>query len=291
MINLSDFTFPDAERETSFFMAEKRTCFDSFYPFKVLSARGVKTLRFEPITLLYGSNGCGKTTALNVIAEKLQLQRETLYNRSSFFQDYVSMCHCEARQPIPSDSRIITSDDVFDYMMNVRTLNEGIDLKREDLFEEYLDNKYAKFQLRSIADYEKLKKITLARGNTQSKYVRKSLMDNVRELSNGESAYFYFTSKINEPGLYLLDEPENSLSPARQQELTKFLEESVRFFDCQFIISTHSPFLLAMRDARVYDLDADPARIRRWTELPAVQAYYRFFKAHASDFENGDESF
>ena len=150
---------------------------------------------------------------------------------------------------------------------------------------DYLDNKYAKFQLRSMADYEKLKKITMARGNTQSKYVRKNLMDNVRELSNGESAYFYFTDKIKEPGLYLLDEPENSLSPARQQELTKFLEESVRFFDCQFIISTHSPFLLAMRGARVYDLDADPARVRRWTELPAVQTYYRFFKEHTSDFE------
>lgn len=285
MMYLSDFIFPDIERETSFFMAEKRTCYDSFYPFKVLSARGVKSLRFEPITLLYGGNGCGKTTALNVIAEKLRLQRDTLYNRSNFFQDYVDMCHYETRQPITPDSRVITSDDVFDYMMNVRTINEGIDRKREELFVDYLDNKYAKFQLRSMADYEKLKKITMARGNTQSKYVRKNLMDNVRELSNGESAYFYFTDKIKEPGLYLLDEPENSLSPARQQDLTKFLEESVRFFDCQFIISTHSPFLLAMHGARVYDLDADPARVRRWTELPAVQTYYRFFKEHTSDFE------
>lgn len=172
----------------------------------MLSARGVKSLRFEPITLLYGGNGCGKTTALNIIAEKLRLQRDTLYNRSNFFQDYVDMCHYETRQPITPDSRVITSDDVFDYMMNVRTINEGIDRKREELFVDYLDNKYAKFQLRSMADYEKLKKITMARGNTQSKYVRKNLMDNVRELSNGESAYFYFTDKIKEPGLYLLDE-------------------------------------------------------------------------------------
>lgn len=288
MLYLSDFTFPDVERETSFFMAEKRTCYDSFYPFKVLSARGVKSMRFEPITLFYGGNGCGKTTALNVIAEKLGLPRDTLYNRSNFFQDYVDMCHCETRQPVTPDSRIITSDDVFDYMMNVRAINEGINQRREDLFVDYLDNKYAKFQLRSMDDYERLKKITMARSSTQSKYVRKNLMDNVRELSNGESAYFYFTGKIKEPGLYLLDEPENSLSPARQRELTKFLEESVRFFDCQFIISTHSPFLLAMRGARVYDLDADPARVRRWTELPAVQAYHRFFKEHASDFENDD---
>ena len=46
--------------------------------------------------------------------------------------------------------------------------------------------------------------------------------------------------------------------------------------------------LLAMRGARIYDLDADPARARRWTELPAVQAYYLFFKQHASDFESDD---
>ena len=209
MMYLSDFIFPDVEHETSFFMAEKRTCYDSFYPFKVLSARGVKSLRFEPITLLYGGNGCGKTTALNVIAEKLRLQRDTLYNRSNFFQDYVDMCHYETRQPITPDSRVITSDDVFDYMMNVRTINEGVDRKREELFVDYLDNKYAKFQLRSMADYEKLKKITMARGNTQSKYVRKNLMDNVRELSNGESAYFYFTDKIKAVSYTHLTLPTN----------------------------------------------------------------------------------
>ncbi len=59
---------------------------------------------------------------------------------------------------IPENSRIITSDDVFDYMLNIRSLNEGIDLKREVIFEEYLDAKYANFQLKSITDYEQLKK-------------------------------------------------------------------------------------------------------------------------------------
>ncbi|MDD5898706.1 MAG: AAA family ATPase, partial [Clostridia bacterium] len=88
---------------------------------------------------------------------------------------------------------------------------------------------------------------------------------------------------------YLLDEPENSLSPQRQQELLGFLEDSVRFFGCQFIIATHSPFLLSMRGARVYDLDEDPVRIRRWTQLPAVRAYYDFFRRHASAFEDGDD--
>ena len=109
-------------------------------------------------------------------------------------------------------------------------------------------------------------------------------MDNVREHSNGESAFIYFSEKIQENGLYLLDEPENSLSPERQQELLRFLEDSARFFGCQFIIATHSPFLLSMRGARIYDLDEDPVEVKRWTELANVRAYYAFFKEHEREF-------
>ena len=138
--------------------------------------------------------------------------------------------------------------------------------------------------MKSLDDYEQLKKVNLARRKTQSKYVRKNLMDNVREHSNGESAFLYFAEKIKESALYLLDEPENSLSPDRQQELLKFLEDSARFFGCQFIISTHSPFLLSMRGAKIYDLDEDPVDVKRWTELPNIRTYYEFFKRHEEEF-------
>ena len=285
LIYLSHFSFPTGELEFDFFLRQKRTCHDSYYPFQVLSAKGLAQLSFEPITILYGGNGSGKTTAVNVIAEKLGLARDTRYNRSNFFEDYVRLCHDEQKSPVPEHSRIITSDDVFDYMLNLRALNEGIDLRREELFEEYLDDKYANFHYRTLEDYEKLKRVNMARSKTQSKYVRKRLMDNPREQSNGESAYFYFTSKIEDGGLYLLDEPENSLSPLRQQELCRFLEDSARFYGCQFIIATHSPFLLAMKGAKIVDLDADPACVRRWTELPSVRAYYDFFMQHKCAFE------
>ena len=123
-----------------------------------------------------------------------------------------------------------------------------------------------------------------ARSKTQSKYVRANTPGNVREYSNGESAWSYFCEKIGENGLYLLDEPENSLSPERQRELAKFLEDSARFFGCQFVISTHSPFLLAMRGAKIYDLDEDPVGVKRWTELENVRVYYDFFKEHREEF-------
>ena len=285
MIYLSHFSFPEAERETDFIFHLKRTCYDTIYPFQVLSKKGLRMLDFEPVTILYGGNGSGKTTALNVIAEKLGLRRDTPYNRSNFFEDYTRICDFELQEDIPRVSRIITSDDVFDFVLNLRILNEGIDRKREDLFTEYLENKYAHFQMKSLEDYEKLKKVTEARRRTQSRYVRGSLMDNVREHSNGESAFLYFSEKIQEQGLYLLDEPENSLSPLRQQELLRFLEDSARFFGCQFIISTHSPFLLSMRGARIYDLDEEPADVKRWTQLSGVRVYFDFFKRHEGEFE------
>ena len=219
-----------------------------------------------------------------MIGEKLRLARDSVFNKSNFFQDYLDLCDYRLKGRLPVSSRVITSDDVFDYMLNIRSMNEGIDRKKESLFEDYLDAKYADFQMRSMDDYERLKKVTKARRLTQSRYVRSELMDNIREYSNGESAFIYFSEKITENGLFLLDEPENSLSPARQQELVKFLEDSVRFFGCQFVISTHSPFLLSMRGAKIYDLDEDPADVKRWTELENVRAYYTFFRDHCDEF-------
>ncbi|MBQ7886061.1 MAG: AAA family ATPase [Clostridia bacterium] len=286
MLYLDSFTFPDAERETSYIMGIRRTCYSSFYPFKILSRRYFERIDFEPVTILYGGNGTGKSTALHVIAEKAGLEREAPYNRTSFFEDYVGMCGIQLRKPIPQGSCIITSDDVFDHMISIRELNDGIDHRRTEVFEEYLENKYSKFQLSSMEDYDQLRKVVRARKKTQSKYVKEELGMNVRTFSNGESAFRYFTNKVTEDRLYLLDEPENSLSPERQMELCQFISDSARFMGCQFVISTHSPFLLSMKGAKIYDLDSDPVDVRKWTELRNVRTYYEFFKTHQSAFED-----
>lgn len=287
MVYLTHFEFPDIETEYDFTMGQKRTCYDTFYPFLVLSKHRLAMLDFEPVTILYGGNGSGKTTALNIITEKLALERDTLYNRSNFFEDYTNLCsYRTARNAgIPKGSRMIASDDVFDFMLNLRGINDGIDRRREELFEDYLDAKYSHFQMKSLDDYEQLKRANMAKSSTQSKYIRKNLMDNVREHSNGESAFLYFTDKIKEKGLYLLDEPENSLSPEKQQELVKFLEDSARFFSCQFIIATHSPFLLSMRGAKIYDMDEEVVDVKRWTELKNVRTYYEFFQKYREEFK------
>lgn len=157
-----------------------------------------------------------------MIGETLKVEQDSLYNRSNFFDDYIKLCNYRLSETLPPASRIITSDDVFDFILNLRTINEGIDMRREEMFEDYLNAKYADFHFKTLVDYEWLKKVNLARHTTQSEYVRSGLMDNVREHSNGESAFKYFVQKTQERGLYLLDEPENSLSAARQKDLASY---------------------------------------------------------------------
>lgn len=287
MLCLSRFTFPSQEAESFAFHGNKRQCYNTNYPFGVIARFAPTVIEMEPVTILYGGNGSGKSTALNVIAEKLGLQRDARYNRSAFFEDYVRLCDAETHGSVPRVSRIITSDDVFDYMLNLRALNEGIDTRREEIFQEYMADTDTRnpFHFRTMEDYDRLKRVNLARRTTQSQYTRQRLGGNVREQSNGESAAFYFTSRIQDGGLYLLDEPENSLSPARQIELIRFLEDSARFFACQFIIATHSPFLLGMRGACIYDMEAEDICRRKWTELPAVRAYHDFFRQHVAEFD------
>lgn len=281
---LSSFRFASKASEEDFLWEIQRTCYDSFYPFRILSKHDLRVVDFEPVTIFYGGNGCGKTTALNVIAEKTGVERGTFFNRSNFFEDYLRFCEFECREAIPKGSRILTSDDVFDFMINLRTLNEQIDYKRENLFGEYIEDRYSHFQLRSIEDYEELKRRQLAKRRTQSQYVRSRVMDNVREHSNGESAFLFFSEKILENALYLLDEPENSLSPDKQMELARFLSDSARFWNCQFVIATHSPFVLSIRGAKIYDFDEEPVDVKRWTQLKNVRSYYDFFKEHEDEF-------
>lgn len=62
--------------------------------------------------------------------------------------------------------------------------------------------------------------------------------------SNGETSMQFFDENLLHGNLYLLDEPETSLSPANQIKLAEHINELARFFDTQFIIASHSPFIL-----------------------------------------------
>ena len=289
MIYLKSFTFPTEEQESPILDYVMTKWHNTVYPFKIASGVLLETLEFAPVTILYGSNGSGKTTLLNVMAQKLGVERATPFNTSTFFGDYLGLCTYEARgEGIPSGSRIITSDDVFDFVLNKRIVNSGIDSRREQLIAEYLELKEqdnGRFRYHGDDDLQKLAKLVAMRNNTLSMFVKKNVGLNIREKSNGESAIRYFFDNITENALYLLDEPENSLAPLRQQELVTFLEEAVRFYNCQFIIASHSPFVLAMREAKIYDLDTRPVEVRKWQELEGIRVYYDFFKKYKNKFE------
>ena len=285
MMYLNAFYFPGEEAESDFMFGLKTTYDQSVYPYGVLPKVGLNEIFFKPVTILYGGNGSGKSTALNVIAEKLRLTRSSAYNRSRFFQDYVDRCRVSQDEAVPKQSRIITSDDVFDMMLDIRSINEGIDRKREELAEDYYALKHERFQLSSLDDLDHLHRINQARSKTKSRFIENESGKSLRERSNGESALMYFQSKIEMDTLCLLDEPENSLSPENQLILADFLMDSVRYCGNQLVISTHSPFLLAFPGAKIINLDDQSQIVDSWTQLKNPRIYYDFFKKHAREFE------
>lgn len=298
MIYLSEFHLRSSDNEQSFFMGFCRTCYDSYYPFQFFPRqKELAEVEFSDITIFCGSNGSGKSTLLNIIAESLGLKRDTPYNKTDFFDPYISGCHYELNihdkgkmRDLMKVSRIITSDDVFKHIIGVRERNENLSFKRELIFDEKRNMAMNGWQgprgfnaddpesIRAYRDYHAKFR------QPASKYVRKNVGVDERTYSNGENGFKYFTDAIQPGGLYLLDEPENSLSAEMQLELVQYIQGMARFYDCQFIMSTHSPFILSIPFARIYNMDEVPVKTCKWTELPSVRLFYDFFMDHQKEF-------
>lgn len=94
--------------------------------------------------------------------------------------------------------------------------------------------------------------------------------------SHGQSLMAYFRSRYQIKGIYFLDEPETALSPRSLIDLFNLLNKLGRESTAQFIVATHSPFLLACPDA--YILQFEPERIMETTfeETDYNQLYKKF---------------
>lgn len=196
----------------------------------------------------------------------------------------------EVMRSVMEVSRIITSDDVFNHILKVRKKNDDIDFKRDVIREKrcaYRKNpslRPREIDLDSPESLQAYRDYSDMMANTLSDYVRSRNILNERNYSNGENGYRYFINAIRPGGLYLLDEPENSLSAGLQVELSQYIRGMARFYDCQFIISSHSPFLLSITSAKIYDMDASPVSAVKWQNIPNIRIYYDFFKQHAEEF-------
>lgn len=271
---------------------------DNPYPCGLFPRRRLAGIEFGRITIFYGGNGSGKSTLLNLIAEKLELKRIAPFNSSETFHLYTKACKYTLAFDeegflcrIPNGSRIITSDDIFDYMLTIRTNNDDISENKEEARKKWGELKFGEtIKLRGMEDYEALRMQVMARTKSLSrrKFIRRTAGQEAELRSNGETALDYFEEKLKNDTLYCLDEPENSMSPKMQLTLVKMLEEMTYYCGCQFIIATHSPFLLALDGARVYDLDACPACVRSWWELENVRIYHDFFRKHSRLFAEED---
>ncbi len=288
---LEKFVLPDEDDEHD--LAHRRAWeenggyLDCGYPCMIFPQKQLSELDFETATVLYGGNGSGKSTLLNVIAEKLHLHRGAPANGGELFAPYVAACDFRMDVDlygdpldVPAGSRIIGSDDVFEYMLAARRTNEERAARTEEEKKEHAALKFGEtLPFNGLKDYEAYRKQVLARQKslTRRKFAQKFAGKQLRLWSNGETALEFFRENLKNDTLYLLDEPENSLSPKLQLEMKQLLEDRARFCGCQFIIATHSPFLLAMRGAKIYDLDAVPVLPKKWWELENTRTYFQFF--------------
>ena len=123
---------------------------DNPYPCGLFDSRDLWELSLKTVTILYGGNGSGKSTLLNVMASCMELNRVSPFNSGEVFDDYARACSYTMGYDeegfiyrIPNKSRIITSDDIFDYMLTIRTNNEDIAENIEEGRKAWTEFRYA----------------------------------------------------------------------------------------------------------------------------------------------------
>ena len=169
---------------------------------------------------------------------------------------------------IPENSRDIKSEDILYEIKKIQQRQVLSDGMQYDYVEKGMSLKEAEEFFASKEGSKQEDYITFA----QEKY------------SNGETSLQYFEEYLLPDALYLLDEPEVSLSPANQVKLAEEINKMARFLDCQFIIATHSPFMLGTLNAKIYNIDTENFDIAKWSELENVKYFFEFFKRHEKEF-------
>lgn len=258
----------------------------NIYPYNVFAKRGECILVFAPITVLYGNNASGKSTMLNVMANKLGLKGQEYatsnqYGRVAYFTKYIEECRYslgeyeDGRQldRLPPNSRYVKSEDI---LYEIKKIQQ----------EQVLCDGYVYEHIRRGMAKERRQEFLNSYAAKQSLECLKYAQE---KYSNGETTLQLLEDYLEPDALYLLDEPEVSLSPANQTALAEKINKMARFLGCQFVISTHSPFMLGTLQAKIYDLDSPELTQTRWTELENVRYFFDFFEAHRAEFHKSEK--
>jgi predicted ATPase len=72
--------------------------------------------------------------------------------------------------------------------------------------------------------------------------------------SHGEGFLRFFEQRCQRQGIFIFDEPEAALSPARQMEFLKLMRRMEEIGHCQIIMATHAPMLMAYPGAQLLRL-------------------------------------
>ena len=210
------------------------------YPFNPDVIQNFESLTLKsPITIIAGDNGSGKTTLLEGIAAAAG---STLISG-----EHMEMDH--------SLSPAFELADEFKLIWSVKTGN-GFFFRASD-FVTYI---------RSIANIreearQKIKEIKRRNPNSLEVLPYARTYNELRNLygeglekrSHGESFLDLFQAQFQPNGFYILDEPEAPLSPNRQLTLLAILHDMVAE-GARFLISTHSPMLMAYPGADLYEI-------------------------------------
>ena len=213
------------------------------YPYNVLAIRFAKNIDVSNnITFIIGENGSGKSTLLESIAFRLQLPHMD-------GNGYGKKCFDAARKLLPylelnwnierSVGFFFRAEDFGDYLNSVHRADINLHNQMGYLGQDVPDNVIQ--QMKDSANYQLHK-------------VRRNYGQELDAFSHGEAYMHIMNEMVNQRGIYLLDEPEASLSPSKQLAFMYFLQEHLQNFNSQFIIATHSPMLMAYPNATIYEI-------------------------------------
>ena len=226
--------------------------------------RATERLRFEaPVTFLVGENGSGKSTVL----EALAIAAKAVTAGSAEAADDASLAGVRSLADalrLSWTTRThrgfyLRAEDFFGYAMRVARMRADLEADLAAVDAEYAD--------RSGSLAHNLARTPFLR---ELAAIEERYGEGLDAQSHGESFLRFFAARLVPRGTYFLDEPEAPLSPTRQLTLLSLLREMVDA-DCQLVVATHSPILLAMPGADIWSFDEAPIRRVRWEDLEHVR--------------------